>query len=82
MESPCECGIELPCFISLGIIIIIIIIIIISTVRLIESRRLAGHIARVKKSRNALKILTGKLTGKKLLGRPRRSWEDNIRMDV
>ena len=27
-------------------------------------------------------MLTGKLTGKKTLGRPRRRWEDNIRMDL
>ena len=30
----------------------------------------------------AFKILTGKPTGKRPLGRPRRSWEDNIRMDL
>ena len=28
------------------------------------------------------KILTGKSTGKRPLGRPRRTWEDNIRMDL
>ena len=32
--------------------------------------------------RSALKILTGKPIGKRLLGRPRRRWEDNIRMDI
>ena len=32
--------------------------------------------------RSAFKILTGKLTGKRCLGRPRRRWEDNIRMDL
>ena len=32
--------------------------------------------------RNALKILTGKPTGKRPLGRPRRRWEGNIRMDL
>ena len=32
--------------------------------------------------RSALKILTGKPTGKRPLGRPRRRWEDNIRMDL
>ena len=30
---------------------------------------------------NAFKILTGKPTGKRPLGRPRRRWEENIRMD-
>ena len=32
--------------------------------------------------RSALKILTGKPTRKRPLGRPRRRWEDNIRMDL
>ena len=32
--------------------------------------------------RSAFKILTGKPTGKIPLGRPRRRWEDNIRMDL
>ena len=32
--------------------------------------------------RSAFKILTGKPTGKRLLGRPIRRWEDNIRMDL
>jgi hypothetical protein len=32
--------------------------------------------------RNAYRILVGKSEGKKPLGRPRRRWEDNIRMDL
>ena len=32
--------------------------------------------------RSAFKILTGKPTGKRPLGRPSRRWEDNIRMDL
>ena len=53
-------------------------------IREIKSRRLrwAGHVARMEEGRNALKILTGKPTGKRPLGRPRRRWEDNIRMDL
>ena len=53
-------------------------------VRVVKSRRLrwAGHVARMGEGRSAYKILTGKLTGKRLLGRPRRRWEDNIRMDL
>jgi hypothetical protein len=48
------------------------------------SRRLgwAGHVARMEEGRTAFKILTGKLTGKRPLGRPRRTWKDNIRMDL
>ena len=53
-------------------------------VRMIKSRRLrcAGHVARLEEGRSAFKILTGKPTGKWPLGRPRRRWEDNIRMDL
>ena len=36
----------------------------------------------MEESRSAFKILTGKPTGKRLLGRPRCRWEDNIRMDL
>jgi hypothetical protein len=32
--------------------------------------------------RNACRILVGKPEGKRPLGRPRRRWEDNIRMDL
>ena len=48
-------------------------------VRVIKSRRWrrAGHVARMLESRNAFIILTDKSTG-----RPRRRWEDNIRMDL
>ena len=51
---------------------------------MIKSRRLgwAGHIARMEKGRSDFKNLTSKPTGKKTLGRPRRGWEDNIRMDL
>ena len=44
--------------------------------------RWAGHVVRMEEGRNAFKILTGKPAGKRLLGRPRRRWEDNIRMDL
>ena len=53
-------------------------------VRVIESTRLrwTRHVARMEEGRSAFKILTGKPTGKRPLGRPRRRWEDNIRMDL
>ena len=53
-------------------------------VRVIKSRRLrwAGHLARMEEGRSAFKILTGKPTGKRPFGRPRRRWEDNIRMKL
>ena len=51
---------------------------------MIKSRRLrwAGHVARLEEGWSAFKILTGKPTRKRPLGRPRRRWEDNIRMDL
>jgi hypothetical protein len=53
-------------------------------VRVIKSRRLrwARHLARMEECWGALKVLTGKATGKRPLGRPRHRWEDNIRMDL
>ena len=42
----------------------------------------AGHVARMEEGRSAFKILTGKPTGKRPLGRPRRRWEENIRMNL
>ena len=35
----------------------------------------------MEEGRSAFKILTGKLSGKRPLGRPRRRWEENVRMD-
>ena len=51
--------------------------------RVIKSRRLrwTDHVARMEGGRRAFKILTGKPTGKRPLGRPRRRWDDNIRID-
>ena len=42
----------------------------------------AGHVARMEESRSAFKILTDTPTGKRPLGRPRRRWEENVRMDI
>ena len=36
----------------------------------------------MEEGRNVVKILSGKPTGKRPLWRPRRKWEDNIRMDL
>ncbi|KAJ4431551.1 hypothetical protein ANN_20150 [Periplaneta americana] len=53
-------------------------------IRNIKSRRLrwVGHEARMGESRNAYRVLVGRPEGKKSLGRPRRRWEDNIKMDL
>ena len=39
-------------------------------------------VARMEEGRSSFKILPGKSTGKRPLGRHRRRWEDNIRMDL
>ncbi|KAJ4441071.1 hypothetical protein ANN_10921 [Periplaneta americana] len=53
-------------------------------IRNIKSRRLrwAGHVARMGESRNAYRVLVGRPEGKRPFGRPRRRWEDNIKMDL
>ncbi|KAJ4428780.1 hypothetical protein ANN_25773 [Periplaneta americana] len=53
-------------------------------IRNIKSRRLrwAGHVARMGESRNAYRVLVGRPEGKRALGRPRRRWEDNIKIDL
>jgi hypothetical protein len=53
-------------------------------VRVIKSRRmrLAGHVARMGEGRGVYKVLVGRTEGKRLLGRPRRRWEDSIEMDL
>jgi hypothetical protein len=55
-----------------------------SILRIIKSRRMrwAGHVARMGEKRNVYRLLVGKAEGKRPLGRPRRRWMDNIKMDV
>jgi hypothetical protein len=56
-----------------------------NTIRMIKSLRMiwAGHAARMGDMRSAHRILlVGKPEGKKPLGRPRRRWVDNIKMDL
>jgi hypothetical protein len=55
-----------------------------SIVRVVKSRRMrwAGHVARMGKERGVHRVLVGKPEGKRSLWRPRRRWEDNIKMDV
>jgi hypothetical protein len=53
-------------------------------VRVVKSRRMRweGHVARMGEERGVHRVLVGKPDGKRPLGRPRRGWEDNIKMDV
>jgi hypothetical protein len=50
----------------------------------IKSRRMrwAGNVARIGDRRGVYRVLVGKPDGKRPLGRPRRRWEDNIKMDL
>jgi hypothetical protein len=52
-------------------------------IRIIKSRRMrwAGHLTRMGEKRNTYRLLVGKPEGKRPLGRPRRRWVDNIKMD-
>jgi hypothetical protein len=53
-------------------------------VRVIKSRRMrwAGHVALTGEDRGAHRILVGRPERRRPLGRPRRTWEDNIKMDI
>jgi hypothetical protein len=42
----------------------------------------AGHVARMGARRGVYRVLVGKREGRRPLGRPRSSWEDNIKMDL
>jgi hypothetical protein len=53
-------------------------------VRVIKSTRMrwAGHVARMGERRGVYRVLVGRPEGKRPLERPRRRWEDNIKMDL
>jgi hypothetical protein len=53
-------------------------------VRVIKSRRMrwAGHVANMGEGRGVYSVLVGRPEGKRPLGRPRRRWEDNIKLDL
>jgi len=53
-------------------------------IQVIKSRRMkwVGHVAHMGERRGACRVLVGKPEGKRLLGRPRYRWEDNIKMDL
>ena len=52
--------------------------------RVIKSRRMrwAGHVARMGEERGLYRVLVGKPEGRRPLGRPKRRWVDNVRMDL
>ena len=53
-------------------------------IRNTKSRRLrwAGDVAHMQQTRNTYRVLAGRPEGKRSLRRPRRRWEDNIKMDL
>jgi hypothetical protein len=53
-------------------------------IKQIKLRRMrwVGHVARMGEGRNVYRVLVGKPEGKRPLGRPRRRWEDGIKMDL
>jgi hypothetical protein len=53
-------------------------------VKVIKSRRMrwAEHVARMGEGRSVYRVLVERPEGKRQLGRPRRRWEDNIKMDL
>jgi hypothetical protein len=53
-------------------------------IRVIKSRRMrwAGHVARMTDRRGTYRVLVGRPEGRRPLGRPRRRWENNIKMDL
>jgi hypothetical protein len=53
-------------------------------VRVIKSRKMrwAGHVARMGEGRGVCRVFVGRPEGKRPLGRFRRRWEDNIKMDL
>jgi hypothetical protein len=53
-------------------------------VRAIKARRMrwAGYMSRMGEGRVVYRVLVGRPEGKRSLGRPRRRWEDNIKMDL
>ena len=53
-------------------------------VRVVKSRRMrwTGHVVSMGEGRGVHRVLVGKPEGKRPLGRPRRRWEHNIKMDI
>jgi hypothetical protein len=55
-----------------------------SIIRIMKARRMrwAGHVGRMGEKRNAYRLLVGKPERRRQLGRPKRRWLRNIRMDL
>jgi hypothetical protein len=55
-----------------------------SIIKIIKLRRMrwTGHVTQMGEKRNVYTLLVGKIEGKRPLGRPRRRWIDNIKIDL
>jgi hypothetical protein len=53
-------------------------------IKVILSKRMkwAGHVTRMDEKKNAFRVLVGRPGGRRPLGRHRRRWEDNIKIDL
>jgi hypothetical protein len=53
-------------------------------IRVIKSRRIrwAGHVARMGEEKGVYRVLVGSPEGRRPMGRPRRRWKDNIKLDL
>ena len=49
---------------------------------MLSEMRWARHVARMGERRGVYRVLVGKPEGKRTLRRPKRRWEDNIKMDL
>jgi hypothetical protein len=55
-----------------------------NVIRMMKTKRMRwrGHVARMGEKKNACRILVGQPEGKRALGRPKRRWVDNIKIDL
>jgi hypothetical protein len=53
-----------------------------SSPNIVRRMRWAGHVARMGEGRGVYRVLVGRSEGKRPLGRPRRKWEENIKLDL
>ena len=68
----------------IGLVLVTVRIISLNIVRVVKSRRMGWvwHVARMGEDRGVHRVLVGKPEGKRPLGRPKRRWEDNIKMHL
>jgi hypothetical protein len=71
-------------YLSMSYILFSILLSSSNIIRVIKSRRMrwVGHVARMGENRGACRILVGRPEGRGPLGRPRRRWEGNIKIDL